>query len=394
LKRLRKLKGQENRKELNECLMRLIATVANATLAVAHPVLHSGGRDMTVFFSPSRSSMASVHHNQEKKHFCVCCKRRLRRQTTQKNKSNFDPIVESDKKFENLVEAVEEETLEEYAPSSNSDKKFENLVEAVEEETLEEYAPSSNTRANKRGSYSRFETEEANDDSEYEESYDELDGDHELDADALESVKEEEGSDADYDDSQSDVDDGDDLDEAHTTVELGRGKIEAIPKSMCQTASMGVQHFACESCIEKIQECPRCKDLLGRLRKTCSEKDETSKTGGQVFCPNIFGGFCPSTKLQAVVSSFDKIPQNEKALVVSFYKGSLDLLERVFTDLYPNIKIARFDGDIGVNERAKVLEEFKSTASCRILLMTVKTGGVGLNLIEANHVLFVDRNCK
>lgn len=98
--------------------------------------------------------------------------------------------------------------------------------------------------------------------------------------------------------------------------------------------------------------------------------------------------------LQAVVSTFAKIPKTDKALVVSFYKGTLDILERMFTDTYPDLQVARFDGDIGVDEREMVLEQFRTAASCRILLMTVKTGGVGLNLVDANHVLFVDRNCK
>ena len=37
------------------------------------------------------------------------------------------------------------------------------------------------------------------------------------------------------------------------------------------------------------------------------------------------------------------------------------------------------------------LERFKEDADCRVLLATVASGGTGLNITEANHVLFLDR---
>ena len=101
-----------------------------------------------------------------------------------------------------------------------------------------------------------------------------------------------------------------------------------------------------------------------------------------------------SSKMKALFNTFDKIPRSEKALVTSFYKGGLDLLERMFVDLYPEMEVARFDGDVTIERREEALQHFRTSPQCRVLLMTVKTGGVGLNLVEANPVLFLDRNCE
>ena len=64
----------------------------------------------------------------------------------------------------------------------------------------------------------------------------------------------------------------------------------------------------------------------------------------------------------------------------------------MFSDL--EVETARFDGDIGNEDREEELRRFKNRPECRILLMTVQTGGTGLNLVCANHVWFVDRFWK
>ena len=38
----------------------------------------------------------------------------------------------------------------------------------------------------------------------------------------------------------------------------------------------------------------------------------------------------------------------------------------------------------------KSLNNFKENKDCSIFIISLKTGGVGLNLIEANHVFLVD----
>ena len=96
----------------------------------------------------------------------------------------------------------------------------------------------------------------------------------------------------------------------------------------------------------------------------------------RVYCSEVLGGFKPTAKLESIVDDFRKLPKDEKCLIVSFFKGSLDLLEGIFDEL--GAETARFDGDISSDERENELDRFKTQASCRILLMTVQTGGTGM----------------
>ena len=78
LKQLQKLQVDNNasplaRKMMNDCLKMMLAVAACMRCALIHPVIPGGGRDATVFFSPSRSQMASVKKQQQKKDRCVCC---------------------------------------------------------------------------------------------------------------------------------------------------------------------------------------------------------------------------------------------------------------------------------------------------------------------------------
>lgn len=171
----------------------------------------------------------------------------------------------------------------------------------------------------------------------------------------------------------------------------GTGSIVAIPSRFCQFATQGIRHFACESCLEEMRDggeaCPMCNDLISRNKGVVN-----SETTGRIYCQDIFGGFEASVKLESIVKNFMDVPSQDKVMIVSFFKGSLDLLEAMFLD--HEVEVARFDGDLKASDRAKELERFKKKESCRVLLMTVQTGGTGLNIMEANHVWFVDRYCK
>ena len=151
------------------------------------------------------------------------------------------------------------------------------------------------------------------------------------------------------------------------------------------------------SCLFLYTRCRPCLErstLIGRLRLDSGRQDllKKKKEAGKksvtterdpedmeiprpVYCSGLFGGFKASAKLESIVSDFKCLPCDEKCLIVSFFKGSLDLLEAIFGDL--GIETARFDGDISNDQREDELERFKTQSSCRILLMTVQTGGTG-----------------
>ena len=103
----------------------------------------------------------------------------------------------------------------------------------------------------------------------------------------------------------------------------------------------------------------------------------------KLYCEHIFGGFRASAKLESIIEDYNQLPSDDKVLICSFFKGSLDLLEAIFHEM--KVGTARFDGDISSEERQLELDRFKEDESCRVLLLTVQTGGTGLNLVNANQ---------
>ena len=160
--------------------------------------------------------------------------------------------------------------------------------------------------------------------------------------------------------------------------EKGQGDIVLIPRKLCQfTSDHDIRHFACESCIDDLVEngktCPLCENLTSRCcgpnREDLVASSDEGDTKGELYCNEIFGGFRASAKLQKMLSDFKSdIPPEDKVLIVSFFKGSLDLLEAMFH--HHQIEVARFDGDVKGCERQEILNNFKSSKTCRILLMS------------------------
>ena len=94
-------------------------------------------------------------------------------------------------------------------------------------------------------------------------------------------------------------------------------------------------------------------------------------------------GFTASAKIEECINLFQKVPDTDKAIILSFFKGGLDLLEGILTEDF-GICCARYDGDVDKDTRNKDLDRFKTTDDCRVLLATVQSGGTGLNITEAN----------
>jgi non-specific serine/threonine protein kinase len=49
-----------------------------------------------------------------------------------------------------------------------------------------------------------------------------------------------------------------------------------------------------------------------------------------------------------------------------------------------------FDGSTTSTDREKAIQEFQNNETCRIFLISLKAGGIGLNLTAADYVYIVD----
>jgi non-specific serine/threonine protein kinase len=55
-----------------------------------------------------------------------------------------------------------------------------------------------------------------------------------------------------------------------------------------------------------------------------------------------------------------------------------------------NVKFEYFDGSTTALERERAIQSFQNDETCRVFLISLKAGGVGLNLTAADYVYIVD----
>ncbi len=95
-----------------------------------------------------------------------------------------------------------------------------------------------------------------------------------------------------------------------------------------------------------------------------------------------------SVKLEELMRELQENTGNHKVLVFSQFLGMLGLIrERLATE---GISYAYFDGSSSATERREEVRRFQEEESCRVFLISLKAGGVGLNLTAAEYVYLVD----
>ena len=115
--------------------------------------------------------------------------------------------------------------------------------------------------------------------------------------------------------------------------------------------------------------------IFGELIEVC-DLDEISKE---------------SIKIDYSLELIEKIIQsNEKCVIFSFWLKPLNELKaRLDMKFHTNLS-SIFDGSLDKDEREKVLKKFKEEGNSSVLLCSAKIAGEGLNLTEANHVIFIN----
>ena len=95
-----------------------------------------------------------------------------------------------------------------------------------------------------------------------------------------------------------------------------------------------------------------------------------------------------SCKLDFLQDSLDEISANgEKALVFSQYPHMT--LSKV-ADHLQRFNPLRFDGSVNTRQRERIVEQFQQQDENDILLMGIRSGGMGITLTRANHVFHFD----
>lgn len=100
-----------------------------------------------------------------------------------------------------------------------------------------------------------------------------------------------------------------------------------------------------------------------------------------------------SSKLNALLTHIRVIKDTTpraKIVVFSQFSSYLDIMERVIS-LENGVKVLKFHGKLSMEKRSSVLQDFKAPRNeITVLLLSLKAGGVGLNLTEANTAFMCD----
>lgn len=97
-----------------------------------------------------------------------------------------------------------------------------------------------------------------------------------------------------------------------------------------------------------------------------------------------------SGKMEKCVSIVQNIIDNdEKSLIFTQYKEMGDILCRILKEEC-NIEPSFFHGSLNVNQREKLIEDFQNNPETKIMILSLKAGGTGLNLTSATNVIHYD----
>ena len=95
-----------------------------------------------------------------------------------------------------------------------------------------------------------------------------------------------------------------------------------------------------------------------------------------------------SIKLDELAREITENISNHKALVFSQFLGMLALIRGKLDEL--GVKYEYFDGSTSAPDREKAIQSFQNDDTVRVFLISLKAGGVGLNLTAADYVYIVD----
>ncbi|KAG8156420.1 hypothetical protein KVR01_013761 [Diaporthe batatas] len=152
-------------------------------------------------------------------------------------------------------------------------------------------------------------------------------------------------------------------------------------------------HLACRDCavgLSSKKQCPRCAEgdsgssIQGILHSMKEfEEQDTSAPGlagpsqGPVY-PSKLRAFVEDIQAQVAV----------KSIVFSFWKTTLDLVSQLLEA--QGLGCFMIHGSLPLSQRRQILDRFRSTDDAHILLMTLGTGAVGLNLAVASRIYLLE----
>lgn len=173
-------------------------------------------------------------------------------------------------------------------------------------------------------------------------------------------------------------------------------------------------HVFCYQCVSEYltgddNTCPspKCKSQIGAdvvfnkatLRNSISDDDDSNNGASSSRIDEksiVLQQDYSSSKIRAVleiIQSFTGVASNVgegpiKAIIFSQWTRMLDLVEMSLGQYC--IEYRRLDGSMSLASRDRAVKEFNTDPEVTVMLMSLKAGNLGLNMVAASHVILLD----
>merc|ERR1712112_431161 len=152
---------------------------------------------------------------------------------------------------------------------------------------------------------------------------------------------------------------------------------------------------------EGIEEDGEEADLISALEDMDITRDQSEKTPDRTDSildksNPVFATNSSSSKIEMVVEELTKLMDKkanegivEKAVIVSQWTSMLGIIKSHVSKI--GMKCAEINGQIPVKARGDIVEDFnRNSRGAQVMLLSLSAGGVGLNLVGANHLFLLD----
>ncbi|KAL6143899.1 hypothetical protein ACLB2K_054594 [Fragaria x ananassa] len=164
------------------------------------------------------------------------------------------------------------------------------------------------------------------------------------------------------------------------------------------------EHVFCKACLIDFSaslgqvSCPSCSKLLTvDLTTSVGAGNQTTKTTIKGFRSSSIlnriqlENFQTSTKIEALKEEIRFMVERDgsaKGIVFSQFTSFLDLIH--YSLQKSGVNCVQLVGSMTMSARDNAIKKFTEDPDCRIFLMSLKAGGVALNLTVASHVFLMD----
>ncbi|KUJ08350.1 uncharacterized protein LY89DRAFT_711734 [Mollisia scopiformis] len=173
-------------------------------------------------------------------------------------------------------------------------------------------------------------------------------------------------------------------DEAEDISKRSKGKGKAVAKSRSKSKS-------------KTKSKRPKKDKKGKQKEKSThisiamlkKEGNKSKAGRKRYMKHLKKHWQPSAKVTKCVELLERFQEEQqKTIVFSQFVSLLDLLSVPINE--KNFKFLRYDGGMSADERNDAVVSFTDSKDYNIMLISLKAGNAGLNLVAASRVIILD----